>query len=83
MLMKKRKLTVSAKQVLEDLKAGMDDEGFMVKYNITYRQLQRLFRKLIMGGYVSALDLADRLCVTQSQVTEALGQVKKAIDELD
>ncbi len=81
--MKKPKLTVSAKEVLEDLKAGMDDEAFMVKYKITYRQLQRLFRKLIMGGYVSPLELADRLCVTKSQITEALDQASKAIDELD
>jgi hypothetical protein len=81
--MKKPKLTISAGEVLEDLKSGMDDEAFMIKYSLTYRQLQRLFRKMIMGGFISPLELAERLCVTRSQVTEAFGQVNKAIDELD
>ena len=81
--MKKPKVTVSAKQVLEDLRAGMDDEAFMIKYNITYRQLQRLFRKLIIGGYVTPLELAERLCITSSQVTEAFAEAEKAINELD
>jgi DNA-binding MarR family transcriptional regulator len=81
--MKKPKLTIKASEVLDDIRAGMDDEAFMIKYSLTYRQLQRLFRKMIMGGFISPLELAERLCVTQSQVTEALGQVNKAIDELD
>ncbi len=81
--MKKPRLTISVREVLEDLRAGMDEEVFMIKYSLTYRQLQRLFRKLITGGFVNPLELAERLCVTQSQVTEALEQVKKTIDELD
>jgi hypothetical protein len=81
--MKKPRMTISASEVLQDLRAGMDDEAFMIKYSLTYRQLQRLFRKLIAGGFVSPLELAERLCVTQSQVTEALEQVRKSIDELD
>lgn len=81
--MKKRKLTINANEVLEDLRGGMDDEMLMIKYNLNYRQLQRLFRKMIMGGFVSPLELAERLCVTRSQVTEVLNQVSKAIDELE
>jgi hypothetical protein len=61
----------------------MDDDALMVKYNLSYRQLQRLYRKMITGGYISAMELAQRLCVTTSQVTETLGAMKKAIQELD
>jgi DNA-binding MarR family transcriptional regulator len=81
MTQEKRKL--SAKEVLEDLRSGFDDQMLMEKYSLTYRQLQRLFRKLIIGGFVSPLELAERLCVTQSQVTEVMDQVKKMIDEID
>jgi hypothetical protein len=79
----KPKVVISAKQVLEDLRSGMDDEGLMVKYQLTFRQLQRLFRKMIMSGYTTPRELAQRLCVTKSQVVEALGEVKSAINELD
>jgi DNA-binding MarR family transcriptional regulator len=81
--MTKEKRTLSAKEVLEDLRSGFDDQMLMEKYSLTYRQLQRLFRKLIIGGFVSPLELAERLCVTQSQVTEVMDQVKKMIDEID
>jgi hypothetical protein len=79
----KQKISISAQEVLNDLKSGLDDQGFMIKYEISYRQLQRLFRKMIQAGYISPLELAERLCVTQSQVTEAFDVVKSAVKELE
>jgi|GEM_PF-1809738 len=79
----KPKISISAQEVLNDLTSGLDDQGFMIKYELNYRQLQRLFRKMIQAGYVSPLELAERLCVTQSQVTEAFDVVKSAVKELD
>lgn len=73
---------ISAKEVLSDIKSGMDDEGIMEKYDLTYRQLQGLFRKMIKAGYVSPLELAQRLCVTRSQVTDVIDHVAKGIGEL-
>jgi hypothetical protein len=81
--MSKPTLQISVKQVLEDLRTGMDDAGLMAKYNLSYRQLQRLFRKLILAEYISPLELAQRLCVTESQVTEAFVDMQRVIDELD
>ncbi len=81
--MTKEKRTLSAKEVLEDLRSGFDDQMLMEKYSLTFRQLQRLFRKLIIGRFISPLELAERLCVTQSQVTEVMDQVKKMVDELE
>jgi hypothetical protein len=81
--MAKPVVQISAKSVLDDILAGLDDEGFMRKYNISERQLQRLFRKMIAEGFVTPLELAERLCVTESQVTEAIDLVKKATSELD
>jgi hypothetical protein len=81
--MNKDKMVISAQEVLEDIRSGMDDEGFMVKYGLSFRQLQRLFRKMILGGYITPQELAQRLCVTKSQVLEAMSQVNRAISELD
>ena len=81
--MPKPVLKISVKQVLDDIRSGMDDEELMKKYNLTNRQVQRLFRKMIAEGFMSPMELANRLCVTKSQVTEAIDQMKRAIDELD
>ena len=76
-------LKISVKQVLRDIRSGIDDEELMKKYNLSNRQIQRLFRKMIAEGFVSPMELANRLCVTKSQVTEAIDQMRKAIDEID
>lgn len=41
------------------------------------------FQKTYFWGFISPLELAERLCVTQSQVTEVMDQVKKMVDELE
>jgi len=81
--MPKPVLKISVKQVLQDIRSGIDDEELMKKYNLSNRQIQRLFRKMIAEGFISPMELANRLCVTKSQVTEAIDQMKKAIDEID
>lgn len=79
----KSKLKINAQRFLYDVKAHMDDQALMEKYHITQRQLQSLFRQLIETGLMSPLELANRLKVTQSQVTEAFVEMGKAIKELD
>jgi uncharacterized protein (DUF433 family) len=41
---------VSAKEVLEDIKSGMDDPALMEKYQLSSRGLERLFRDLVGAG---------------------------------
>jgi len=81
--MQKPVAKIAVNQVLSDIRAGLDNEALMKKYNLSFRQVQRLLRKMIAEGFVSPLELAARLCVTTSQVTEALDQMKNAVDELD
>ena len=81
--MPKPVLKISVKQLLEDIRSGMDDEELMKKYTLSNRQIQRLFRKMIAEGFVSPMELASRLCVTKSQVTDVIDQMKRAVDELD
>jgi uncharacterized protein (DUF433 family) len=81
--MLKPKLKISANEVLTDIRSGMDDDALMKKYKLNFRQLQRLFRKMIQGGFISPIELAQRLCVTKSQVTDAINMAERAIEELD
>lgn len=75
--------TIDGKQFLTDLESGLDDDGLMLRYKLTPRQLQRLFRQLISAGLVTPLQLSQRLSITKSQVTEAFVEMGKAIKELD
>ncbi|MGO9568978.1 MAG: hypothetical protein ACLP5H_15695 [Desulfomonilaceae bacterium] len=75
--MRRPRIIVSAHDVVEDIKSGMDDEALMIKYRLSFRQLQRLFRKIIIGGFIDPMELAQRLCVTKSQVGEAFVELKK------
>ena len=81
--MAKPALKISAKEVLEDIRSGLEDNLFMLKYNLTYRQHQSLFIKMIKAGYITPMELAQRLCVTESQVTDVMDLVSKSIAELD
>jgi uncharacterized protein (DUF433 family) len=41
---------VSAKEVLDDIKSGMDDPALMEKYQLSSKGLQRLFKELVGAG---------------------------------
>ena len=75
------KIKINAREVVTDIKTGMDDDGIMIKYDLSPRQLQRLFRKIIGAGYLSASELAARLSVTKSQVAEAFIQLRQELGE--
>lgn len=77
----KRKL--NAHQVLADIKAGMDDDSLMAKYELNARQLQSVFRQMIRAGLATAMELSSRLSITKSQVQEAFVEMGKAVRELD
>jgi hypothetical protein len=74
---------ISARQVLSDLRSGMDDEGLMTKYDLVPRQLQSVYRQLISAGIMTPMELSSRLSVTKSQAREAFVEMGKAIRELD
>jgi uncharacterized protein (DUF433 family) len=76
-------LKISAELVLEDIKSGLDNEGLMNRYELTERQLQRLYRKIIEAGLMTPLELAARLKITSSQIMEAFSEAQQPIDETD
>jgi hypothetical protein len=76
-------LRISAKQLLADIRSGMDDEALMLRYRLVPRQLQSAFRQIIIAGLATPLELSHRLSITKSQVREAFVEMGKAIKELD
>jgi hypothetical protein len=52
--MPKRQL--SAKELLQDIRAGMDDTALMEKYRLSEQGLHSAFRKLMGAGFLKQSD---------------------------
>jgi competence protein ComGC len=46
------KRTINAKEILADIKAGMNDASLMEKYELSEKSLQSVFKKLIDAGHL-------------------------------
>ena len=75
--------SISAKQFLSDLKAGLDNDELMLKHELSPRQLQKAFRQIIAAKLMTPIELANRLSITRSQVTEAFKEVQQAMKEIE
>ena len=79
-LVKKRRtkaqppITVNVKSFLKDLKHGLNEREICSRHSLTARQLQRVYRKLIAGGFVTAREMASRLKITESQIFEVFAE---------
>jgi hypothetical protein len=51
---------VNAQETARDIRSGMDDAALMQKYQLSYKGLQSLFKKLIDVGLVQQVDLDRR-----------------------
>ncbi len=67
--MAKRKIT--ANEVLDDLRRGLDDFALMRKYQLSAQGLQSLFNKMINSGAITPTELEDR--ITPLEKTVELG----------
>jgi hypothetical protein len=64
--MEKRKIT--AREVIQDIRAGKSDQALMQKYSLSARGLQSLFDKLVRAGAVTQRELDDRVPVSEQTV---------------
>lgn len=58
--MQRRKPVINALNAVLDIRAGMDDAGLMKKYNISFKGLQSLFKKLVVSGGLTQADIDER-----------------------
>jgi hypothetical protein len=70
------KPTIIAKDVVEDLKAGMTDGELMEKYRLTTKGLSSLFRKLVEAGLMSRGDVTLRMSTWLDTVAIELNSLK-------
>ena len=59
------KRTISTKEILADIKAGMDDAALMEKYWLSGKTLQSLFKKLVDTGVLRQNDLEKRTLMSE------------------
>jgi hypothetical protein len=53
---------ISAKEILADIKAGMDNSALMKKYGLSDKGLQSIFKKLMDMGVLKQEELEKRTC---------------------
>jgi hypothetical protein len=64
--MAKRKIT--GRDVLKDIKAGMDDPALMDKYKLSSQGLQSVFSKLVNAGVLTEAELDSRVPISERTV---------------
>ncbi len=57
---KKEEKSLSAREVIRDIRAGLDDAALMEKYKVTPRGLQSLFKKLVAAGALTQAEVDAR-----------------------
>jgi hypothetical protein len=79
--MEKRK--IKAKDVAEDVHAGVGDTLLMEKYGLTAKQLEGVLRKLLDVHLISHMQLYERTSLSDTQITKAFVDSEQAIEELN
>lgn len=60
---------ISAKQVLKDIRAGMDEKSLMKKYKFSAKTLQDLFSKLGKAGFIKYLNAREVIVDLRSGIS--------------
>lgn len=68
------KPTVSAREVITDIRSGMSDATLMEKYGLSAKGLQRLFGKLLKAGAIQQRDLDQRAELIDSVALEGIDE---------
>lgn len=51
---------IKAKEILKDMRAGMDDAGLMTKYGLSSKQILKVINMLLWKGLMSPQELEER-----------------------
>lgn len=70
------KKTINAKEILTDIKGGMDDSALMQKYGLPEKNLQSVFKKLVDAGVLKQAELDVRASILIKSV-EPADQIKE------
>jgi ankyrin repeat protein len=62
-----QKRRISAKELINDMRAGIADSGLSEKHRISPEGLQFMMRRLVDAGLITSLELSERSSLTESR----------------
>jgi hypothetical protein len=74
---------IKVKEFVADIRAGMDDPTLMSKYDLSGKQLENVFQKLVQVDFITIVELWERSRLSESGITKAFLEAQQAVDELD
>lgn len=79
--MPKKKIKV--KELVADIRSGLDDPRLMFKYSLSESELQKVFQKLLEADFITNVELWERSRLSETGITKAFLEAQRAVDELD
>ena len=79
----KKKRKVKAKALVIDIRAGLSDNQLMEKYQVSSKQLQYLFGKLLDAQRIGELELWERTSLSNTSVTKAFVDVHNSLKNFE
>jgi hypothetical protein len=62
---------ISARTLVNHIRAGMDDSTLMEKHELTHEGLREVFSRLVQEGLVSSMELFERTSLSESSLTRS------------
>ena len=78
----KQKKVVEAAEALQCIRAGMDDDAIMAKFDITPRGLRSLIQKLVSSGALSQAEVDERATAASNQREQTTGPLDSPVATL-
>ena len=75
--MAKRK--ISARRVIEDLRAGLSNDELMEKHNMSPESLRYVFKRLVEAGLMTELQYYQRMDLTESDLFRAFSDTSHKV----
>jgi hypothetical protein len=79
--MPKRK--INGRAVAQDVLDGLGDTVLMQKYSLTAKQLESVLKRLVDMDLISHMQMYERTSLSDSMVTKAFVETRRAIEELN
>jgi len=74
----KPKIRINAQEAVGDIRGGMSDEELTHKYGLDEKRLQRLFTKLVRGGFIEQKELDRRTPSATAPPTRLISAVRSS-----
>ncbi len=77
------KRKIKTRNLVEDIKAGVNDSQLMQKYELAANQLEYMLARLLDSGKVTEQQLEERISLSDTSITRAFMDVQRSIKELE